>query len=354
MTTPGPNADTCQGKESWRRLGRRLVAFFLPIMLGWAALECWAAHVPNIYALKRQRLESMKNDVDTLIIGSSAAYYAIQPKLLSGCAFNLASPQETLYESDGVLTRVLPMLPKLKRVLIHIQYPVLFARMAAAPENWRQYGYELEWGLPPMQPSAHLDCRMVSRVALRTPRYYLDLLAEAVWGCARGRPFVLDQPEISNTDDRGWFPTRRVKAPPPDLLGTAQSIHELGIRHGMMNPEWETDNLAHLDHMLSLLRQRNIEVDFVVLPAWHTYLEVQSAECWEETERAVRQRADNSRVFYYTFLTAPQFEPEDFGDVDHLNPHGSTLLTKLLNSALNEKRGYSDARSTSASKNTAR
>jgi hypothetical protein len=331
-----PSSDPHRADASWRHLGLRLAAFFLPLVLALAALEWWAAGVPNIYSVKRQRLKSLANEVDTLVLGASGAFYGIQPGLLSGSAFNLAGPQETLYEEDGVATRVLPYLPKLKRVIIQIHYATFFFRMAAAPESWRQYSYQQEWGIPPMQMKNRLDCRMWSRLALRTPRFYLNLLAGAAWQWARHGQFALDQSEMSGMDNRGWCPAVRVKPPPPDLLGLVQAKHELGIRLGMMKPEWEPDNLACLDHLLSMFRQRNIQVIFVAMPDWHTYLEVQNPECWNETERVVAQRTNNSTIYYYSFLTTPQMEPQDFYDVDHLSPRGTVRFTKLLNSTLNQ------------------
>src|SRR5579862_1983940 len=100
-----PSSDPYQAKGDWRRLGIRLAVFFLPIVIAWAALECWAATIPNIYSAKRERLESLTNEVDTLIIGSSGAYYGIEPQLISGSVFNLAGPQEGVHENDALVTR---------------------------------------------------------------------------------------------------------------------------------------------------------------------------------------------------------------------------------------------------------
>jgi hypothetical protein len=312
------------------------MAFCLPLILAWVGLEWWAARVPNLYSVKRQRFESLAGKVDTLIIGSSSAFLDIKPRLLSGTAFNLAGPYEGLYESDRLLTEVLPSLPKLKRAIIQIQYPTIFFRLPAANEGWRQYCYQQEWGIPPMQLDDRLDCRMWSRLALRTPRFYLDLLAKGIRKWRQTGHFTLDQPEISGIDDRGWFPLELdAKSPPTDNLGLADAKRRVAMHHEAMKGDWETDNLACLDHMVSILRQRHIEVDFVTVPVWNTYRVNMKPECWNETQKVLAERTNSSGVHYYSFLIVPQFQAEEFYDVDHLNSRGAIRFTQLFNLALN-------------------
>jgi hypothetical protein len=51
----------------------------------------------------------------------------------------------------------------------------------------------------------------------------------------------------------------------------------------------------------------------------------------------VAQRTNNSSIRYYSFLTLPQLEAQDFYDVDHLNVRGANRFTQLLNSTLHGK-----------------
>jgi hypothetical protein len=331
----------------------RLAGFFLPLVLAMAALEWWADGVPNIYSLKRQRFESLANEADTLITGPSGSLHDIRPDLLSGSALNLANPSETLYESDCLITQVLPLLPKLKRVIIQIHYATFFIYRPQNWESWRQYCYQQEWHIPPMRLKDYVDCRMWSRLALRTPRYYLNLLTGAVRGWIHSGKFACDLTDISNMDSRGWQPLVHEQPPPPDLLGAA------GVKHALFTlqqtkPEFEQQNLVCLDHILSLLRQHNIEVVFVTTPVWHTFLEVQNQECWNETQKVVAERTNNTSVRYYSFLKAPQLGAQDFWDVDHLNAQGATRFTELLNSAMNQEQQHSNAKTSLDSKNSAR
>ena len=171
------------------RVASRLLLFSLPILLVCAALEFRARQVPNSYSIKRRQLESLANEIDTLFIGSSSGYYGIVPKHLSGFAYNLADAGETLYYDDALATKAVPMLPKLKRVLVQIQYISLYISVEDGPEPWRMYYYQQEWGIPPVKLRDRLDARMFSRVALNGAAS----LGKALGSLRRREPYVADQ-----------------------------------------------------------------------------------------------------------------------------------------------------------------
>jgi len=329
------SSDRTQKNDTWRSLGLRLALFCLPIVIGWAALEWWAARVPDMYSVKRQRFQSQAGDLDTLVIGSSSAFLGIVPELLPGSAFNLATPFETLYEEDNLMTRLLPLAPKLKRVIFQIQYPTFFSTRNPHWEDWRQYCFEQEWSIPPEQVKDRIDCRMWSRLALRTPRFYIERLVGAIRKWTRSRKFVLDQTEIASIDDRGGWHSPKDAS---EDLSVASATNRLAHHHRGMKADYKMDNIARFDHLLSTLRERKIEIIFVTLPVWQTYRDGMKPECWQETQQIVSQRTNDVDVCYYSFLTVPQFEAQNFWDVDHLNTRGAVRFTQMLSAAMNRKK----------------
>ena len=66
---------------------------------------------------------------------------------------------------------------------------------------------------------------------------------------------------------------------------------------------------------------------------------------WSETQRVVAQRTNNYSVYYYSYLSAPQLESQDFFfDINHLNARGAIRFTELLNSAMNQGKQNSEAK----------
>jgi hypothetical protein len=308
------------------RLLRRLLLFCLPLLLVWAALEYRARQVPNSYSIKRRQVESLANDIDTLIIGSSSGYYGIVPRRLSGVAYNLADAGETLYYNDALAAKVVPMLPKLRRVLVQIQYISLYMTVEDGPEPWRMYYYQQEWGIPPMRLKDRLDARMFSRVALNGPAG----VGKALAGLIHSQPYVPDP-----IDDRGWWGPANEEID-PDAIGPAGAKATLDRHHQYMIPALEAENIAYLEHTASLLRDRRIGLVFVTLPVWRTYSDGMNKDTWARTQSVVEELCKKYNARYLSFLTSPSLGAADFKDADHLNPQGAVKFTEMLDAALKE------------------
>jgi len=327
------NSEVLADKRSMTRLSLRLAAFLLPLLLTWAVVEWWTARIPTTYSTKRERLNAMSDRIDTLILGSSSAYFGIAPKELSGTAYNLADVSQTLYYDDQLLTRVLPRLPRLRRVIIPINYISIFFELNDSFEPWRQYFYEQAWSIPPMRFQDRIDIRLWSRVALFTPATVVGM-RPSLRSLARGALILPNAPVVM--DDRGWF--NKVPADNnPARLNEAAAANRLAQHHAKeMNAAYEQPNLAYLNHMLSLLDKRHIQCVLITLPVWKTYRQGMRADLWSRTQNHIQDLEKTWGVRYLSFLDVPQLEEADFLDVDHLDPRGAIRFTKILNQALQD------------------
>ena len=312
------------------RIAPRLLAFFGPLLLVWILLEFWTAKaIPDSYALRRQRIEQQAEEVETLITGSSRAYQGIAAKQLPGFAFNLAGASQSLNYDYRLLMHILPKLPKLKRVVMEIQDTSFFYQMHDSLEAWRQYYYEQEWGIRPLELRDWLDVRMFSRAALRPPQFYRQALPAALVSWVRGKKYVPDS-TVLEIDDRGWW---AASSAAPDLSpsGAATTL----ARHAsFMKTGYESANVAYLSGMLSALRQRGIEAVFVTLPVSPNYLIGMNKEDWTWTQAAMKKIDAEYGARYFCFLNVPELGLEDFFDADHLNRQGALRFTTLLSQAM--------------------
>jgi hypothetical protein len=81
------------------------IYFFIPIVIASACLEVYMRHIPNSYKYKDEWMKKNGNTVETLILGSSHAYYGINPEYLSWKAFNLANVSQDLERDFFVLDK---------------------------------------------------------------------------------------------------------------------------------------------------------------------------------------------------------------------------------------------------------
>jgi hypothetical protein len=324
-----PSSEPVTGGKSMARLSLLLAVFLLPLAFLWAALEWSTVRIPTSYSSKRLQLSALSGRIDTLILGASSAYYGVVPNQLSGAAFNLADVIQSLYYDDQLLTRALPKLPRLRRVVVPVQYISLFFELDDFFESWRQYFYAQEWGIPPRRFRDRLDIRMWSRVALLTPRSSILSL----------RPALSSTPAVENTDDRGWSPAVAADNE-VSRLDAAYAARRLAQYHGtMMHPGYEEANLSYLEHIISLLQAHHVECVLVTLPVWATFRDGMRADMWDRTQNDIQHLVKIHGVRYLSFLNQPQLEAADFFDVDHLSPRGAVRFTKMLNAELQRTAG---------------
>jgi hypothetical protein len=314
------NSEARPGSNSARGFWLRLVVFCAPLALGWVALEKGMAKVPTSNAFKRDHLRALAGEVDTLILGSSEAYYGIKPSLLSGSAFSLSNSSQSLYYDDLLTQRLLPELPQLRRVIIPISYFTLYFQLYDHDESWRQYAYRQEWGLPLAHAEDERDVRAWSRVVLYTPKVAITAALE--------RFHTTLAPGV---DDRGWY---HVPEGESWGVGPAAAKASLARHHGFMKLEHEAANLASLEHLLANLRQHEIEAVLITTPVWPTYQAGMKPELWERAKADVARLSQQYGARYLSFLHTRELTPDDFLDPDHLNARGAEHFTPILDAAL--------------------
>lgn len=327
-----PSSDGAQRPFSLARAGLRLAIFLLPFLVGWAVLEWWMVQLPTSHSVKRKQFEAMKGQIDTLILGSSSAYWDIAPEELPGTVYNLANVAQTPYYDDQLATQALDQMPKLRRVIIGMPYVSMFFQLPGTDEEERQYYYFQEWNIPPPGWRERLDIRMVSRVALRTPSFSVISLGKALVRKLKGGPFEPD-PLESPIDAHGW--SARETGDPKDLSPAAVE-KKITYHHGLMRFSNEPDNLRDLTHLVAELRARKIEVIVVTPPVWREYRMRMRSDFWQHAQTDFESLSRQYGVRYVSFLEAPELGSTDFLDADHLNGGGAIRFTRMLRAAITD------------------
>jgi hypothetical protein len=324
-------SDSVSEMNGLARLMPRLLLFTVPLAMAWAGLEWISYGIPNVYSVKRQQVRKISSELETLAVGSSAALYGIAPAELPGRAYNLAHVAQSLYYDDQIVTRLLSELPRLKRVIIAVHYISLFSSLEDVAIE-RVYYYHQEWHIPPAHCWNYLDVRMWSAVALRSPEKTVTELRAALKRARLGEPLRLP-PADPNIDLQGlWRPEH--PNPVPADLSEAECERSLAIHHDLMRLSNEPANLAALEHMVSLLRAKEIDVVLTLMPVCHGYFKGVKPEYLNRTDAALTRIARKYQARYFNFLHTPALGAEDFIDVQHLSLNGAVRFTKLLRAAM--------------------
>jgi hypothetical protein len=302
----------------------RLCRFLLPLLLLWAVLEIGMSRVPNIFSVKRARCQALAPEIDTIVLGSSNAFNGINPAGLSGSAFNLAVPSQSHFYDDRIGRMEMACLPHLRRIIVPVSYVSLFWQLHESPEEWRQYYYRQEWGIPPLRPGDRWNLKNWSRVALASPETAFNNLCK---GFRKSR--------AAEVDPRGW--NASLPAGPGNALTLEAVKQHLASHNALAFQANFAPNLGYLRALITEAQARHIEVVLITLPVWDGYRAQVEPALWNQTRATLEGLSAQYGIRYLDFFQEPRLGAGAFLDGDHLNATGAAQFTRILDDALNSR-----------------
>ena len=83
----------------------RFVLFLLPAIIFLTVAELYVRSIPNIYTFKDQWMWKHGQDIQTLVLGNSHAYYDMNPSVMGDGVFSLANVSQRLEHDLYLLKR---------------------------------------------------------------------------------------------------------------------------------------------------------------------------------------------------------------------------------------------------------
>ncbi|WP_372756686.1 family 20 glycosylhydrolase [Mariniflexile sp.] len=286
----------------------------IPILAIMLVLELLLRGIPNPYKVKSDFLEANNKSIETLILGSSHAFYGVNPVFLSNKAINFANVSQTIDIDYQLLEHFAPSLPNLKYVIIRLSYATLYEQLGNSNESWRLKDYNL-------YTSMRLDWSIKHQFEVLSVK--LDTNIERVL-----QYYFFDSFEL-NTNEHGWGITSK----------TNLTLNESGLyaakKHTIQDKSFYTENVKNLETIVNYCNTRNIQVVLVTTPTHKSYfsnLDDEQLKPMQHIGEMMEKKYDNCR--YYNLLKSSMFTDADFFDGDHVNAKGAEKLTKLINQAL--------------------
>lgn len=292
----------------------RFVAFTVPLLLVFMSAEILTRMIPNEYAYKRAILDTRKNEIEILFLGSSHAFYGINPEFLQHPGFNAAHVSQSLDLDFQLLEKYFSDTTQLRLVAIPISYFTLFSRLDSGPEKWRAKNYSIYYGI-------HQDGGLAShfeilgnnsnRLLKRLRKYYLKHDRKGICRCSPlGYGLDFNSSIKNDLESSGIASAHRHRTNTPQLLAANQKT---------------------LAEIIGFAKARNIVVLLYTPPAFKTYVSHLDAQQLETTLRIPTELAEQyDNVEYINFMTNSAFIACDFFDADHLNEIGAAKLTHMM------------------------
>jgi len=298
---------------------KKTVVFLVPILIVWGGLEYFYKTVESNYSYKHQIIRTGYDDIETLILGDSHAFFGINPEYLDTKALNLSNISQSLYFDQLLFEKHVDSLPNLQNVIITIGYYSLSQLENTKEDVWRKYFYrsQMELDVPIISP---FDLKKYSLSMTRRFDKSVSLISK-----------YLEKGTIIGCDANGWGTYYK------NTSGVFLEIESKATaeRHKDFLLNFE-ENMARLQYIIAHCKKVNCNVYLVDMPVYEGYLELLDANKLEKITKSCNDLAINKNVTYINLRQDPRLETSDLYDPDHLNHKGAKKYTKIINTIISD------------------
>jgi len=306
---------------------KRFLFFLIPILLMLGLAELYLRHVPTSYNIKEAQLTANSWNIELLILGNSHATYGLDPRLFSLSAFNIASVNQSLYFDKRITLKYIDELPKLKYVLISVDYHSLYFSDEGYRDTWSYYGYGINYkdslsiatrlsylygykgalALEFMKRSFQKKYRIIRSVDV-------DFDLDLDHPYTKGFVGKVNGPYLAETDnrDRAKFFN--------DIVRTSNERESV---------------IADLEDFIDTLKKRNITPILITLPCYGPYRAYLDKTVMAQNTIDIQAICSKEQVRYWDYFTMP-LDSIYFYNSDHVNEKGAAIVTKDVNRRIEE------------------
>ncbi|MCL1934384.1 MAG: DUF1574 family protein [Candidatus Azobacteroides sp.] len=289
----------------------------LPIVVLAGSMEYLLRQIPNDYTYKKGYLDKHAEEIELLILGSSDAYYGINPVYFSQNTFNACHVSQTLDLDLKVFNKYQDRLNDLKFIIIPISYPTLWVKLESGVESWRIKNYALYYGIKTKSPEDNSEL-LNGKLGINIERLY--------------KYYVKKKNDIFSSE-LGWG-TNFSSGNAADLEKTGKataSYHTIKTIYSKENAKIFTENIEILNSFAELCNRKDVKLILITPPAYRSYRENLNAEQWNKTIETMDDfAAKHNNCYYINWLENPDFTAADFYDANHLNEIGAKKLSEKL------------------------
>lgn len=297
----------------------KVICFLVPLFIIGIILEYLAQNIPNDYRVKSNNLIERADLVETLVLGSSHTYHAIDPSEMESLTFNAAYLSQSLSYDWRILEHFEADLRSLKTLIIPISYVTLFDDLDSSESSWRSYKYNLYYGLKGdweiRDYSEFLGKEVLKRLK-ELAKYYVKgedwLTSDSLGAAMRRQVFDLDE-SGRELADRHY-----------------RDVNNIEIR------AYQEMNEELLDKFVKWSETRGVKVIFISTPTYQSYFNNIDSTQWDLTVSIATNYASRFELCsYLNYLKDSSFVKGDFSDATHLSEEGAKKLSRRLNEFIN-------------------
>lgn len=282
------------------------------ILLGLA--EYLARTCPNAYSIKEDYLRANANRIETLVLGSSHTYAAIQPDHLKTRAYNLANSNQTQRYDWLFLARDSASFTSLR----HIIYPATSLLMNYPLEETSEW-YRC------------IYCQLYNDLKVHSAlSKYAWEVASIQTCCWKVQSLLISGESDRMCDQNGWCTFYKAQPSQKDNLTASKA--EDRIRKYIDREDIHIAEEDYFDTIASFCQRHDIRIVLAGTPVSQAFQgNAEAGKYLKNIEDKARDAASRySCIEYRDYTKDARFAEGDFFDVDHLNSTGAAKFSQII------------------------
>lgn len=300
---------------------KQFLVFIIPLFIIGIASEIFLRKIPNDYKFKKEFLDRNAESLRIMVLGSSYAFYGINPAYLSSPnSFNSSHISQPLKFDYEILKKYGNRLNRLEYIILPVSYISIYGNIEKGDDAWRVKNYIIYYGLPVSAKFKYYSEVLSNKLMINLERLYLYYI--------RGNSNI-------TCSGSGWglyFDSKNKK----DLIITGKTAAN---RHAVKTDKYFNENVISLRSILDFAKDKNIKVLLLTAPAYKTYVgNLNQVKLNKAIAELVNLDKEYNNVTYINMLQDASFKEMDFYDADHLNELGAKKLTVRIDSFISKNK----------------
>ncbi|GHU81687.1 hypothetical protein FACS189415_0540 [Bacteroidia bacterium] len=242
----------------------------------------------------------------------------VNPNQLSLFAYNLASEGQGTYCDNLLLNKYLPLIPKLKYVILCVNIHNLCFERSTEVEFFYSKFFDISF----------------------ENKYYKESFLESffVYNPQKTVSLIIENIKHENEKgigEKGW--RGQAISQYGDLLSEPKNKLKADTFNGELElGRYDNNALEYLESAIETLESNNITPILITCPIYYRMRRLLDERILNRVEETANYLKQKYNIIYFDFTDDERFEMEDYYDSDHLNTSGAEKLTKELDSVIEE------------------
>lgn len=287
----------------------KIFFFFIPVLL---LLEIRTRNFNGQYAQKAQGLNTLADSIELLIVGNSHANDNISPHEFDLFAYNAAFGSQSLYFDKRIALKYSEQLPKLRYVLISVEFSSFYRLHRSSRDKFYHYYYGIDF---------------------EGKDFFKEDISYFFFGYTP-KYAIRDMFEVQDQLFRGWK-GQSVQESTIDELYAVETRASYFNALASKNVDLRPNILEDLDEFVEELITRGIKPVFITNPIHEDLKNLLDTGVLNRNKNDLIHMGEKYQIPYRNYLTTP-FRDDEYYNSDHLNERGAKRFSRMLNEYINE------------------